>query len=55
VRRILNHIGEPGGPLGISPARGPPAWDNPASEAVPGWGALAQPQPEYVFDREAQW
>jgi hypothetical protein len=55
VRRILNHIGEPAEPPRISPARGPPAWDDPPVEAVPDWDALAQPQPEYVFDQEVQW
>jgi hypothetical protein len=50
VQRILNHIGEPAEPPRISPARGPPAWDDPPVEAVPDWDALAQPQPEFVFD-----
>jgi hypothetical protein len=31
------------------------AWDDPPVEAVPDWDALAQPQPEYVFDQEVQW
>jgi len=55
VRRILNHSGEPAEPPRISPARGPPAWDDPPVEAVPDWDALAQPHPEYVFDQEVQW
>jgi hypothetical protein len=55
VQRILNHIGEPAEPPRISPARGPPAWDDPPVEAVPDWDALAQPQPEYVFDQQVQW
>jgi hypothetical protein len=50
VARILSHIGEPAEPARISPARGPPAWDDPAIEAVPDWDALVQPPPEYVFD-----
>ena len=50
VQRILNHIGEPAEPPRISPARGPPARDDPPVEAVPDWDALAQPQPEFVFD-----
>jgi hypothetical protein len=33
----------------------PPAWDDPPVEAVPAWAALAQPQPEYVFDQRVQW
>ena len=43
VQRILNHIGEPAEPPRISPARGPPAWDDPPVDAVPDWDALAQP------------
>jgi len=46
VAQILNHIGEPAEPPRISPARGPPAWDDPPVEALPDWGALVQPQPE---------
>ena len=55
VQRILNHIGAPAEPPRISPARGPPAWDDPPIEAVPDWDALAQPPPEYVFDQQVQW
>jgi len=55
VRRILLAIGEPANPPRISPARGPPAWDDPLVEAIPDWDALAQPQPEYVFNLEVQW
>ena len=55
VRRILTHIGEPAEPPRISPARGPPAWEDPAIAAVPDWDALAQAQPEYLFDRQIQW
>ena len=55
VARILNHIGQPAELPSISPARRPPAWDDPPVEAVPDWDALAQPQPEYVFDQQVQW
>ncbi len=55
VQRILNHSGEPAEPPRISPARGPPAWDDPPVEAPPDGDALAQPQPEYVFDQQVQW
>ncbi len=27
----------------------------PPVEAVSNWDALAQPQPEYVFDQQVQW
>ncbi len=55
LRRILLALGEPAEPPPISPARGPPAWDDPPVEAGPDWDALAQPSPEYVFNQEVQW
>ena len=55
VQRILKHVGEPAEPPRIRPARGPPAWDDPPVEPVPAWDALAQPQPEYIFNQEVQW
>ncbi len=58
VARMLNHSGEPAEPPRISPARGPPAWDDPTIVAVPDWDAdwdaLAQPQPD-VFDQQVPW
>ena len=55
VQRILEHVGEPAQPPRISPARGPPAWDDPPVDLGPDWEALAQPSPEYVFNQEVQW
>ncbi|MBP8290538.1 MAG: hypothetical protein KAX51_12165 [Chromatiaceae bacterium] len=55
VQRILSHLGEPAAPPRISPARRPPAWDDPPGAAVPDWDALAPPPPGYVFDQQAQW
>jgi hypothetical protein len=55
VRRILSHIREPPEPPRISPARGPPAWDDPPVDLGPDWDALAQPSPECVFNQEVQW
>ena len=55
VERILTRIGEPAQPPPIAPARGPPAWDDGLANAVPDWDALAQPEPEYLFDRQVQW
>ena len=55
IERILTHIGEPAEPPRISPARGPPGWDDPPVEALPDWDPLAQPPPEYVFDQRVQW
>ncbi len=37
-----------------SPARRPPAWDDPPVELVPDWAALAQPSLAYVFDQQVQ-
>ncbi len=52
VEQILTHIGEPPRPPPISPARGPPAWDE-APEPVPDWDLVAQPEPE--FDQRITW
>jgi hypothetical protein len=54
VQPIFTHIGEPAEPPRISPAPGPPAWDDPPVEPVPDWNALAQPPPQYVFDQRVQ-
>jgi hypothetical protein len=43
-------IGEPAQAPPIAPARGPPALDDALADAVPDGGALAQPEPEYLFD-----
>jgi hypothetical protein len=42
VQRILLALGEPVEPPRISPARGPPAWDDPPADLGPDWEALAQ-------------
>jgi hypothetical protein len=55
VQRILLVLGETAEPPRISPARGPPAWDDPPVDLGPDWDALAQPQPEYVPNQEVQW
>jgi len=58
VQRILNPIGEPQKPPRIAPARGPPMWedsDEGLADAVPDGDALAQPEPEYLFDLQVQW
>ncbi len=55
VQRILTHIDEPDKPPPITPARGPPGWDDPPVDLVPHWDTLAQPSPECVFDQEVQW
>ena len=58
VRAILEHIGEPATPPRIAQARGPPEWYEESGD-VPAWDddgpmqgdPLAQPEPEYEFDR----
>ena len=54
VQRILTHLGEPAQPPPLAPARGPPAWDG-LADAIPDWDALAQPEPEDIFDQQVQW
>jgi hypothetical protein len=54
VEQILTHIGEPARPPAITPARGPPAWDD-APEPMPEWDLLAQPAPDFEFDQRVSW
>ncbi len=61
VRKILEHIGVDSVPPRITPARGPPLWDNcdaPADEvleALPDWDQSAQPAPDYCADQRIHW
>jgi hypothetical protein len=53
VRHILDHIGEPSTPPGISPARGPPEceeWDE-SSDNELGF----EPVPQYEYDQRIDW
>jgi hypothetical protein len=54
IERILDHIGEPAAPPRISPARGPPAWED-APEPMPHWDLLGQPEPGVAFDQRIAW
>ena len=54
VAQILTHIGESPRPPLISPARGPPAWDE-APEPMPDWDLLGQPEPDFAFDQRVSW
>ncbi len=54
VAQILTHIGEPPRPPPISPARGPPAWDE-APEPASDCDLVAQPEPELEFDQRITW
>jgi len=52
--RILVALGEPAKPPRISPARGPPAWED-APEPMPDWDLLGQPAPDVAFDQRIAW
>jgi hypothetical protein len=61
IQAILAHMGEPTRPPPLAPARNPPACagDTDAGEAMDPKGGgidpLAQPEPEYIFDRRILW
>ena len=61
IRHILEHIGAETKPPRITPARGPPLWDDgdaQAGEAVepaPGWDDTAQPAPDFEVDQRVSW
>jgi hypothetical protein len=54
IHRILEHIGEPVEPPRISPARGPPIWDEEINQDSYG-DPLAQPAPDDDFDQTVSW
>jgi hypothetical protein len=54
VEQILTHIGEPPRPPPITPARGPPAWDD-MPESEPDWNRLQQPEFDFEFDQRIAW
>ena len=57
IRRILDHIGVDSEPPHISPARGPPLWDEcdaqmgDGAQIEPDWDLAAQPAPDYEVDQ----
>lgn len=61
IRRILDHIGVDSEPPQISPARGPPLWDDcdahagEGIEVEPDWDLAAQPAPDYEVDQRVNW
>jgi len=61
VRKILEHIGADSQAPRITPARGPPLWDEcdaPLDEgvqALPDWDLAAQPAPDYQVDQRVSW
>ena len=61
IRKILDHIGVDSEPPHISPARGPPLWDDCDAQTVegvavePDWDLAAQLAPEYEVDQRISW
>ena len=62
IRRILDHIGVDSEPPHISPARGPPLWDDCDAQMDDGaqiepadWDLAAQPAPDYEIDQRISW
>ncbi len=61
IRHILDHIGAYCEPLRISPARGPPLWDDceaqagQGSQIEPDWDSFARPAPDYEVDQRISW
>ena len=61
IRRILDHIGVDSEPPHISPARGPPLWDDCDAQTDEGvhieldWDLAAQPAPDFEVDQRVSW
>ncbi|MDN2783587.1 IS91 family transposase, partial [Campylobacter jejuni] len=61
IRQILEHIGVDTEPPHITPARGPPLWDEcdaQAAEGVepaPAWDEATQPAPDFEVDQRVRW
>ena len=65
IHKILEHIGVDSEAPRITPARGPPLWDDCGAqesqeqgkgvEALPDWDLAAQPAPDYPEDQRTDW
>lgn len=62
IRKILDHIGVDSEPAHISPARGPPLWDDCGDAHVIGgvaaetdWDLAAQVAPDFEVDQRINW
>jgi len=61
IRKILEHIGVESEPPQISPARGPPLWDDcdaqegEGPQIEPDWDLAAQPAPDFDVDQRVNW
>ena len=54
MQRILSHISEPIEPPPITPAGGPPDWDDEPAP-LPDYDVLVPPVPEFEFDQRISW
>jgi hypothetical protein len=62
IRKILDHFGVHSEPPHISPACGPPLWDecddaqsDDGAKIEPDWDLAAQPAPDYAVDQRISW
>jgi hypothetical protein len=62
IRKILDHIGVDSEPPHISPARGPPLWDDCDAQTDEGvhiepadWDLTAQAAPDFQVDQHINW
>jgi hypothetical protein len=61
IRQILDHIGVDSQPPRLSPARGPPLWEDcdaqagEGSQIEPDWDLVAQPALDYEVDQRINW
>jgi len=61
IRQRLEHIGVETELPRITPARGPPLWDEcdaqaaEGMESVPDWDEAAQPAPDFEVDQRVSW
>jgi hypothetical protein len=67
IRQILGHIGVDSEPPRLSPACGPPLWEDSDTDAQTGgtfqaepewesdWDGAAQPSPDYEVDQRISW
>jgi hypothetical protein len=62
IRKILDHIGVDSEPPHISPARGPPLWEDCGDAQMddgvhiePDWELAAQPAPDQEVNQRINW
>jgi len=54
INKILDSVGEPTEPPVLSPARGPPGWDD-YNQDMPVDNVNGQSIPEYEFNQYVSW